>query len=229
MAHTQRWHYIVPLIMAALLIWVYPQTGWDHALIAPYYTPQQGFFLKNHVILTLVMHDGLKTLMLLIAAGLILLLGWSWQEPNLRPHRRRLIWILLGIGLSTAAVSTFKFLSIHACPWDLALFGGYAPELPLFGSLPTGVAPGRCLPGGHASGGYALLAFYFGLLDLSKRWAHFGLAAGLLFGTAMGWAQMMRGAHFLSHNLWTLLTIWCVLLLWYSVWPPVPKSSVTHA
>jgi membrane-associated PAP2 superfamily phosphatase len=229
MIRLQRWHYFVPLMMGTFLIWAYPQTGLDHAFIAPYYDAQQGFFLKNHVLLTFVMHDALKTLMLLIAAIVFFLWAWSWQEPNLQPHRRRLCWIVLGMAFTTAAVSALKARSIHACPWDLAQFGGYAPEIPLFGQLPTGFKLGSCLPGGHASGGYALLAFYFGLLDLSKRWAHLGLAAGLLFGTAMGWAQMMRGAHFMSHNLWTLLTVWCVLLLWHKVWPPVASRSYAHA
>jgi membrane-associated PAP2 superfamily phosphatase len=231
MTQLPRWHWIAPILFAIFLIWIYPQTGLDHALIAPYYDAQRGFFLKNEEFLTFFMHDTLKTLMLLVVASFIFLLAWSWQEPRLQAHRRRITWILLGMGLATLSVSISKSLSIHACPWDLSQFGGYAPEIPLFGNLPSGLKPGRCLPGGHASGGYALLALYFGLLTLSKTWAYRGLAAALVIGTAMGWSQMMRGAHFLSHNLWTLLIVWCVLTLLYSVWPPITSRQleVCHA
>lgn len=34
------------------------------------------------------------------------------------------------------------------------------------------------------------------------------LIGGLALGTVMGAVQMMRGAHFLSHNLWTLWVVW---------------------
>ena len=33
----------------------------------------------------------------------------------------------------------------------------------------------------------------------------------------MGWAQMMRGTHFLSHNLWTAWVIWLVNVLAYAL------------
>ena len=220
MIQSTRWHWIVALIYGLFLALIYPKTQWDHALIAPYYSAEQGFFLKNSIVLTLIMHDGLKTLMLLIAASLIVLLAWSWQEPRLQIHRRRIVWILLGMGCATLAISIAKSFSIHACPWDLARFGGYAPEISLFGQLPAGIKAGRCLPGGHASGGYALLAFYFGLLGFSQRGAYIGLASGLVFGTAMGWAQMMRGAHFMSHNLWTAWIVWMILLVQYVLWSP---------
>ncbi|MBM5574094.1 phosphatase PAP2 family protein [Deefgea sp. CFH1-16] len=223
------WHWLIALVSGVFLALIYPQTQWDHALIAPYFdSVQQRFFLKDHAFLTQFMHQGLKNLMILLA--LIMLAAWaaSWKYPKLQAHRRRIGWILCGMGLAVLIISMFKSFSNHACPWDLSLYGGFAAEIPLWGALPIGAKPGQCMPGGHASGGYALLAFYFGLLDLNRRWAYAGLAAGLIFGTAMGWAQMMRGAHFLSHNLWTLWTIWVVLLLWYCVWPPVRKMESTH-
>jgi membrane-associated PAP2 superfamily phosphatase len=226
MTQLPRWHWIAPIIFGVFLIWFYPQTGWDHALIAPYYDAQQGFFLRNETFLTLIMHDGIKTLLLIMTAGLLLLWAWSWIDADLQIHRRRIGWIFLGFALSIAAISALKNTSIHACPWDMASYGAYAPDIPLFGSLPNGMKPGRCFPGGHASGGYALLAFYFGLLTLSKRWAYRSLAAGLVLGTVMGWTQMMRGAHFLSHNLWTLFTVWCVLTVFYFVWPPAAQRQV---
>jgi membrane-associated PAP2 superfamily phosphatase len=36
---------------------------------------------------------------------------------------------------------------------------------------------------------------------------------GLVAGGVFGAAQQLRGAHFLSHDLWTLATCWTVSLL----------------
>jgi membrane-associated PAP2 superfamily phosphatase len=44
----------------------------------------------------------------------------------------------------------------------------------------------------------------------------------------MGWAQMMRGAHFLSHNLWTGWVIWCINIIGYVLFShkmPVEKNA----
>ncbi|EMU16832.1 hypothetical protein ABNIH16_20160, partial [Acinetobacter baumannii ABNIH16] len=40
---------------------------------------------------------------------------------------------------------------------------------------------------------------------------------GILLGFMMGWAQMMRGAHFLSHNLWTGWVVWAINILFYAI------------
>src|SRR5690606_16500174 len=68
--------------------------------------------------------------------------------------------------------------------------------------------PGLCWPGGHASGGFALAAAYFVLRDSRPHSARWMLAIGLLFGCVMSIVQMVRGAHFLSHNLWSLWLVW---------------------
>jgi membrane-associated PAP2 superfamily phosphatase len=50
--------------------------------------------------------------------------------------------------------------------------------------------------------------------------AKVGLILGLILGFAMGWGQMMRGAHFMSHNLWTAWVVWVLLLAQYLLWSP---------
>jgi len=223
------WNVVAPAILGGFLLWFYPQTDWDHALIAPYFDPQLHFFWRDQLILSTVMHDGLKIALQLI--GLATFFYWLHAKKTKAPEQRRWLWLWLGIVLSTLTITTLKRFSIHACPWDLARYGGFAAELPLFADLPSGTQAGRCFPGGHASGGYALLAFYFAFIGSNTRIAYWGLAAGLIVGTLMGWTQMMRGAHFLSHNLWTLFTVWCVLTLFYLIWPPATQAQaeVCHA
>ncbi|HSC81377.1 MAG TPA: phosphatase PAP2 family protein, partial [Chitinolyticbacter sp.] len=139
----------------------------------------------------------------------------------LRPWRRRLEWSVLGMALASGCVTLLKLRSPHHCPWDLAEYGGYAPHLALFEALPAGIAPGHCFPAGHASGGFALLAFHFALRDRHPRWARIAAIGALVLGWIMGWAQTMRGAHFVSHTLWSAWWSWMVLLLLYTCRAPL--------
>jgi membrane-associated PAP2 superfamily phosphatase len=208
----------------------------DATLIQPFYDVHLlAFPLKNDSFLENVMHKDLKNLMIFVS---LMMLGlwifglkiWSFASKNRnnshwsKVYHRQFIWVFMAMVLSTATISVLKHFSIHSCPWDITAYGGAEPWIPLFGSLPAGTKSGHCFPGGHASGGFALLAIYFGFRDSLPKLAKVGLILGLVFGFAMGWGQMMRGAHFMSHNLWTAWIVWMLLLAQYLIWPP--KSLV---
>ena len=72
-----------------------------------------------------------------------------------------------------------------------------------------------CFPAGHASAGYAWVALYFFFLARRPAWRWRGLAIGLIAGAVFGIAQQLRGAHFFSHDLWTLMICWSTALLLY--------------
>jgi len=85
-------------------------------------------------------------------------------------------------------------------------------------SYPLG--PGRgghCFPSGHASGGFALLALYFAAYPHVTKNAWRFLLPGILLGTSFGLAQQLRGAHFLSHDVWTAFLCWFMSLLIFSL------------
>jgi membrane-associated PAP2 superfamily phosphatase len=91
------------------------------------------------------------------------------------------------------------------CPWAITRYGGEAPYIHFFDSLPPGMPPdcGKCFPAGHASGGFALIGLYY-LFDRPRnRWL--GLLFGMTCGWTMGLYQMFKGAHFLSHTIVTML------------------------
>ena len=69
------------------------------------------------------------------------------------------------------------------------------------------------------------MAFYFGLRDTHVRTARLFLATGFGAGMVMGWSQMMRGAHFLSHNVWSAWVVWVFLAVFYAVVPPDGRPS----
>jgi membrane-associated PAP2 superfamily phosphatase len=70
---------------------------------------------------------------------------------------------------------------------------------------------GNCWPAGHASGGFALVAV--ASLALTRRGQVLGTLAGLTVGSIMGVYQMVKGAHYLSDTLVTLLLAWIIHLL----------------
>ncbi len=204
---------LVLFLSALFLIFIYPKTGLDQRLMTPYFDGvNQQFSLKNAWILETVLHTGLKYCIIFVALG-TLLAGFAGNiHAPLKPHQQALLWVFTVMMMSTSAVSLLKHHSIHGCPNDLLLYGGNLPYLQLFDALPTGVEMGYCFPGGHASGGFALMAFYFAFRDVQPKFAQSMLTLSLILGFAMGWAQMMRGEHFLSHNLWSAWVVWAICL-----------------
>lgn len=129
------------------------------------------------------------------------------------------------LACATLAVSLLKAHSAHSCPWDLAAYGGHALPFELFSPASVKPGPGRCFPGGHAAAGFALMAMAFAAP--TRQQARLWLAGGFACGLLMGWGQLMRGAHFLSHNLWSAWLCWAVIVLVMALWPQ--RESVTQA
>ncbi|MBV2204275.1 MAG: phosphatase PAP2 family protein, partial [Pseudomonas sp.] len=139
----------------------------------------------------------------------------SLLPTRLARWRRPLGYLVLALGLSTSIVSPLKTLTGVHCPWSLSEFGGTETFTPLLAERAPTLKPGRCWPGGHASAGFSLLALYFVLRDRRPRLAHIALGVALALGTLMSAGRVMQGAHFASHNLWTLLFDWTICLACY--------------
>ncbi|HEY0846947.1 MAG TPA: phosphatase PAP2 family protein [Noviherbaspirillum sp.] len=215
------WHLVVPLLLAPLIWWILAATDIDRALIAWYYdADRHGFPLRDDPFMAGVMHAGMKLLVIALGMAVAGAFLFSYVVPQLAPYRRDLLWLFAGMAGAALLVSIVKHNSTLHCPWDLADYGGYAPFRSLFDNVPDDTAPGRCFPGGHASGGFALIAFYFALRDRDLRHARLMLGVGLAMGTIMGWSQMMRGAHFLSHTVWSAWLEWMYLAALYHLVPP---------
>src|SRR3546814_7721096 len=75
-------------------------------------------------------------------------------------------------------------------------------------ALPPQAPVGRCFPAGHASAGYAWVALFFFFGGTRPQWRWKGLVAGLCAGLVFGVSQQLRGAHFASHDAWTLMVCW---------------------
>jgi membrane-associated PAP2 superfamily phosphatase len=169
--------------------------------------------LKHHVLTETVLHDGgrllSETMGVIAISGFILCM----LHPRLRNWRRATSYLVFSVLLSTVSVSVIKHLISMDCPWDLARYGGDLPFIGLLDVRPAGLPDTACFPAGHASAGYAWIALYFFFQAVWPRGRWPGLATGLLMGLIFGFAQQLRGAHFLSHDLWTLMICWTISLL----------------
>ena len=67
---------------------------------------------------------------------------------------------------------------------------------------------------------FALLSGWFALRGSRPALARAWLLAVLLAGLAFGAAQMLRGAHYASHTLWTAWFCWLICALGARLWAP---------
>lgn len=183
----------------------------------------QGFPLREHWFLHEVLHEGGRRLAWLLAFGLCLAVWWPVGPLARLPQGKRL-QLAVTMLLAAGAVFALKKSSLASCPWDLAEFGGLARHASHWSRVVDGGA-GQCFPAGHASSGFAFAGGYFAFRDVDLRlarcWLAVAAAGGLLFGLAQQW----RGAHFMSHTLWTGVVCWGVACLVQAMWPRVPKPA----
>jgi len=101
-------------------------------------------------------------------------------------------------------ISLLKRFSYSHCPWNIDRYGGDMPYMRLLDSVPVGLPPGQCMPAGHASSALWLASLAVFWLPGKPRFALVTYLGGLASGFILGWFQQMRGAHFLTHTLWSV-------------------------
>lgn len=138
-----------------------------------------------------------------------------WRKPFLwlLRWRRSLLLFSLALALIPLCLGGAKKWTNIYCPYQLVEFGGthgYQRLLEPVNVVNEGLGAGQCFPAGHATGGFALMVLFF-CLPHRLRWT--GLGAGMFVGWMMGGYQMLRGQHFLSHTLFTMVGSWVLILL----------------
>lgn len=206
-------HLAVPGAVFALIAVALERSGFDLMLADRLYALQGGnWSLKEHFLTSVVLHRwGRNLLALCWLAVVVAAIAANWSM-RLRPYRRGLWYLALVLAVAPGLVNLLKGITHVDCPWDLQRYGGAVPYVPLFSAHPGTFRYGQCFPSAHASGGFALLGLYFFARRHapSARWIALGVALGI--GTIYGFAQQLRGAHFLSHDLWALAVCWLTAL-----------------
>jgi membrane-associated PAP2 superfamily phosphatase len=183
-------------------------TSIDLALARLSYDPaRHAFPLREHFLTTRVSHDGVKIASTIVFAWILVSL---WRPIGLlaRLDRPRRVYLFVAVAACLLVVASLKRGSALHCPWGLAEFGGAHAYLRLFDAVPAGWQRGSCFPAGHALSAFAYFGGYFAWCAVDRRVARAWLIAVLAVGLWIGVSQQLRGAHFLSHTLWTAWLAW---------------------
>jgi membrane-associated PAP2 superfamily phosphatase len=207
------WQALMPLALLAVATICLIPLGGDRWIADRIYAAEGGqWAFRNSFLLTRVLHAGGKALSFaawFVAAAMAVR---SAIDARWKPLRRPLSALLLSVVVSTIVVSILKHVTRMDCPWDASIYGGTHSYFTLLQARPAGIRPSGCFPAGQASAGYAWVALYFFFSSVRPAWRRIGLAIGICFGLVLGIAQQLRGAHYLSHDLWTLAISWLVAL-----------------
>jgi membrane-associated PAP2 superfamily phosphatase len=205
---------LILLGSAMLLIWLGRYTDVDIYLAdAMFDFAKNEFPLRDHWFLDEFMHQTMKALM--IGIGMVPVATLIADRVNggmLLEYRvrRALVVVAVSAALVPISISAIKSVSIYHCPWSLPRYGGYAPYLRIFDSLPPRMSAGHCFPAGHASSALWIPSIALFWLPEHPAKAYTIFAASLVPGLVLGLAQQARGAHFLTHTLWS---VWIAVLI----------------
>lgn len=194
---------IALLALALLLAW---EAGGLDRRVSHVVGGTAGFPWRDAWFTRQLLHDGGRWA---AAAVLLALVAQALRRHPADPLGAPARWSALGVLLlNLLAVPAFKRASATSCPWDLAEFGGTARFVAHWSWGVFDGGPGHCFPSGHAVAAFAFFAMAFAWREthpaIARRWLAATLAAGALFGTA----QVLRGAHFVSHVAWSAWICW---------------------
>ncbi len=166
-----------------------------------------GFSYESHWLWRGVLHEPMRNLGWLLELTLLAGIFRPFGALKRLTVERRLQLALTPL-LALVAVAGIKLHSLTSCPWDLREFGGVATYASHWALGLVDGGHGGCFPAGHASAGFAFVAGFFVFRHTMPRQATRWLLGALLAGLMLGVAQQVRGAHFMSHTLWTAWLCW---------------------
>jgi membrane-associated PAP2 superfamily phosphatase len=193
---------------ALAIVWIGAFTNIDMRLANAMYDRASGAFPSRHTWLAeQVSHTWMRNLLTFMAACAIAPAVLDWWRPRARwteGFRLRLRVVALSAVLVPLAMTLLKRASTSHCPWDLRDFGGSESYVRLFEAAIAGAPAGHCMPAGHISSALWLVSLAVFWLPYRPRKAAAVAASALAFSFLLGWVQQLRGAHFLTHTLWSM-------------------------
>lgn len=203
------WQLFLPLLAATvLMIWLENFSGNQWIADGLYRLGGGQWLWREHPITSQWIHPGGKYLSLLIWFG-VFVAWWKSRGSSMRAVQHAAFGrLLLATVLATLVIALLKSSIALDCPWDLQRYGGDHPHFGLFSALPADFKASGCFPAGHASAGYCWVAAWFTALTLRPRLRWWLLAAALGLGLVFGISQQLRGAHFVSHDVASLMICW---------------------
>jgi membrane-associated PAP2 superfamily phosphatase len=214
-------HFLLPGFMFFLIALILERTTLDIRLMDQLYHWSGGSWnFRDAWITRDLIHDGGRMLVALLVGILLVLLAGSFYIRQLQACRRGLWYLLASLISACLVINLLKELTHIDCPWDLIRYGGKFPYIRNFAAHPESFRTGACFPAGHASAAYAWFGSYYFAREYCPRWKPHALISVLLLGLVFGIGQQLRGAHFLSHDIWTLGLCWFIATLMYFLFFP---------
>jgi membrane-associated PAP2 superfamily phosphatase len=212
-------HFAIPLTLFLAAFIGLEFTPLDFQISENFYnTDLHQWPFKDNWFTETVLHKGGQAFSKIMGVIVLLVLLFSLPAKSyLHRYRKPLVFLFIASITGPIIVAILKNNTHIYCPWDLKLFGGTQPYIRLFDYAPAYLKVGRCFPAGHAGGGFTFISLYFFLMIVKPQYKHYGLYSGLLLGLIYGIAQQMRGAHFLSHDLFSLAVCWLASLTWFLI------------
>jgi membrane-associated PAP2 superfamily phosphatase len=200
----------------ALTLVLFEATSWDLALQDRLYDAATGRWRvdRDASLPKLIFYDGPKVGIGLLGAYLLVCaMVPARRSARFFLSRRHAAFLLVCVGLVPFAVGALKKTTGVFGPWKIARYGGEHEYRSLFESIPVveGRERGHGFPAGHCSGGFALMGLYFVGKNRASRWL--GFLCGLTAGWVVGVYQILKGVHYLSHTLVTMLLAWLIVQL----------------
>lgn len=201
-------HFLIPLFSLAILS-IAIELGDVDRLMADYFYAIQGnsWAWKDSWLTEVFFHKGGRSASIVLALISLVLLGLSFFNLTLAAHKKPLLYLFLATAGSSLLIGFLKSSLAISCPWEFDRYGGQLGYSSAVEQLLIRNGAG-CFPAGHASAGYAWISSYFFGLYYQSRWRWVGLGASMIAGAVFGFVQQIRGAHFISHDLWTLAICW---------------------
>ncbi len=190
-------------------------SGLDLLLANSLYHLSGNQFMTHNWWLDNVLHKHGRHLVIAVLSTLLILFLASVRVKQRKIRcNASLAYLLVASIMSIVAVAVLKHFTTLPCPWDTQQFGGSREYIGWLSMFSSEQPVGHCFPSGHASGGYALLSFYFFIRSQRPKWfavsSVWALLPALVTGLSFGIAQQLRGAHFLSHDLTTFALCWLI-------------------
>jgi membrane-associated PAP2 superfamily phosphatase len=212
---------LLPAVGFALLGIAADYSGLDLWVADRFADGLKGFPLARLWWTDTLLHDGLQWGVRLVAIALVAFLVFRHRSTWFRPA----LYVLICLGAATGSVGLLKQTTHKDCPWSLERYGGDRPYVEFGVVPPAGDKPGHCFPGGHSSGAFAFFSLYFLAARRGSPRARRVLAGVLLTGLLFAATQWIRGAHFVSHDLWSAAISWLVAALALPILGASPPSA----
>jgi len=170
-----------------------------------------GFAWRDHWLVGGVLHADARWVAWMVALALLFNVWRPFAFARELSRAARVWWIVATLAC-VALIPLLKQVSLTSCPWSLAEFGGAARHVSHWAWGVADGGEGRCFPAGHATAAFCFVPGYFALRARAPAAARRWLLAVVTAGGLLAGVQVVRGAHFASHSLWTGWLCWAFTL-----------------